>query len=687
MKNLFLFSLIYLISNPSFGQNNKILLHGSFVFEKQVFQYQYRKEGGINFFKLSTLAQQETKPIFDQEKLKRTEDFISKTTNMEFIKHVKDTSEYLKNASTGILDTITLLPQYISQLKTINNSKELWKIQYEKIDQLIEIFNNYKIEQIKFDDSLENDIYNVNEMLTTYKDFLNKISEPQTTEEIPFTEIKLEEFKVIFKDELAKLYFKEIKSFGKLENDVDRKATDIMYEIKARAEFKDDEPITAYVSLKRKFIDIRFQISPTKKSNKKSENQPPNFKVIKFEIKNVILEFEDGGIKNIFVDMLPLVDSYQKLYGQTTIRFRNYKPVGITGKFDPDRFKKVEIYSGNSLELIDCILEEVNSNNSKVKFTKDEEEKIESNEFMFILSNILDYKVVSENDNEDYSPTNSKIELSEPNSVVELKKENRSKILSARAYTDFIGLSDVQPNGLIQIEVSKRVNLIPGRRTGILCIGSDNRRGIYSGGLTYIEPRFTISKIEDNNRFLFLNPSHLDTLKSFDDSSSHFLVSPLEIIRFQQWSFGTDVNLLKLNIHNRKSNFQINGYFYFGSTSIADSIKINSNSITPIQSQNISRVNTTFYGLGIMYEVKPDSRYGFSLGYDLKWIDVLNNNFEYDKKFNNQFHSAWFNGTFKVNDGSKLFWRFKKNWLARNSKQNFYQIQLGYEIDIFKTSK
>jgi len=142
-----------------------------------------------------------------------------------------------------------------------------------------------------------------------------------------------------------------------------------------------------------------------------------------------------------------------------------------------------------------------------------------------------------------------------------------------------------------------------------------------------------------------------------------------------------------LNLHNRKSNFQINGSFSYGATSTSDSLSITQNKITQIQSRNISKVNTTSYGIGIMYEVKPDSRYGLSFGYDFKWIDVVSNRFAYNSLFTNYFHTAWFNGFFKVNDDSKLFWRFKKNWLSKNDKYNFYQIQLGYELDIFKAAK
>ena len=686
MRSLFFLFGIFLITNSSFAQTQKKVLYGSFVFEQQVFQYQYKRDGNIHTLKLSTLAQPNPTADLDTNKLKRTELFLKDATTLESSKKAKDSSDFLKNASDGILDTIAQLPQYLSEFKKINDSRSTWNVEYQNIDKLIDIFDKYKIENIKFADTLAKDIYSVTDLLSMYKSFLQNIAEPQATQEIPFPELKLQEFKVIFRKELGALYLKNNQPFEKLNDKADDKATEVMYEIKARADFKDDEPVTAYMSLKRKFIDIYFEVPARVNKNDTPRIQLVKIKV-KFEIKNLIIEFEDGGIKNIFADLLPLVDEYKQVYGSSTIRFRNNKPISIVGKFDPDVFRKQYIYSGNTLELMNNLFKEAKRKSPNSLFYEDDFINTKSYNAHFILSNVLDYKVVSETDNEDYSPTNTKIELSEPNSLIELKKEKRSKILTARAYTDFMGLSDDQPNGLVQVEVSKRINIVPGKHQGLLFIGKHNSKGFYTGGLSYIEPQFTFSKIEENNRYLNLDSMQLDKTKSFGDSSNHFLINPLEILRYQQWNFGMDINLFKMNFQNRKSNFQVNGHFSYGATPASDSIKITQDKITQIQSRNISKINTTTYGIGIMYEVKPDSRYGLSFGYDFKWINVLNNQFEYNSAFTNCYHTAWFNGFFKVNDDSKLFWRFRKNWLSKNDKYNFYQIQLGYELDIFKVSQ
>jgi hypothetical protein len=701
MRKLFASFAIYLIVIPSFGQIQKKVLYGSFVFERQVFQYQYKRDGNIHTLKLSTLAQPDPTADLDSGKLERTELFLKDATKLDSSIKAKDSSDFLKTASPGILDTIAKLPLYIGQLKNIKDSRKIWKEQYESIDKLLEIFDKYKIENIKFADTLVKDIYSVTELLSLYKMFLQNVEQPQTTQEIPFPELKEEEFKEIFRDELGSLYLKNNQPFEKLGEKVNTIAVQIMYEIKARADFKDDEPVTAYMSLKRKYIDVDFEVPArlhqpdTVISHHKKETVIKPYKETKitikvpFEIKNVTIEFEDGGIKNIFADLLPLVNEYKQIYGSNTIRFRNNKPISIIGKFDPEVFRKQYIFSGNTLELMNNLYEEAKRQSLDTSlFYKEDFDKALSYNAYFVLSNVLDYKVVSETDNEDYSPTNSKIELSEPNSLVELKKEKRSKILTARAYTDFMGLSDDEPNGLVQVEVSKRINIISGRHQGLfLGIGKGNSRGIYTGGFSYFEPRFTVNKIEENNRYLILDSTQLDKVKSLDDSSKHFLINPLEVLRYQQWSFGIDVNIFKLNLLNRKSNFQINGSFNYGRTTAIDSLMVEQKEIIQIQSQNISRISTTSYGVGIMYEVKPDSRYGFSFGYDFRWINTLDKKFEYGNSFTNYFHSSWFNGFLKVNDDSKLFWRFRKNWLSKNDKYNFYQIQLGYELDIFKATE
>lgn len=692
MKNLIVLLLIAFVSGKTFAQNQSKTLYGSFVFDQQVFQYKYKKDGSIHSLNLSTLAQPNPMSDLDNDKFKRTELFLKDATTLTSSNKLKDSFDFLKKASDSTLLLIAQLPQYLEQLKNIHNNRSTWKEQLKNIDKLIDVFDKYEIEKVKLGDTLAKDIYSPKKLLLMYKNFLQNIAEPQASQEIPFPELKEPDFQNIFITELGQLYLKGNLSFDKLKPSALTLATQIMYEIKARAEFNDDEPTTAFIALKRKYIDIDFEI-PIKNPKNSPATRPSNTDKkdtiytiqIPFEIKMVYVEFEDGAIKNIFADLLPLVSKYKQIYGTNTIRFRNNKPISITGKFDSDEFKNHKIYAGNTLELMSMLYDEARIKiPDSIIIDKDELKKRSFNAY-FILSNVLDYKVATEIDNEDYSPTNSKIELSEPNSHQGLKKEKRSKILSSKIYSDFMGLTNDQPNGLVQIEVSKRINLVSGRAQGFFKgIDSKNQKGRYAGGLTYIEPRFTISKIEENNRYLSLDSSQLDRNKSLNNNTKHFFLNPLEVLRYQQWSFGMDLNIYKLNLQNRKSNFQINGSFIYGRTSVADSLEISQNQIIPTQTQNVSRINTTTWGLSIQYEVKPDSRYGFSFGYDFRWMDLNNNQFEYNTDFKNSYHTAWFNGFFKVNNESKLFWRFRKHWLTHNNTNNFYQIQFGYELDIFK---
>lgn len=669
------------------AQDVKKVLFGSFVFERQVFQYQYKRDGNIHTLKLSTLAQPSPLGSLDSSKLMKTIAFLSAASKKDTIEKFKDSIGFLKTASSDTIEAIEQLPVYLTELSSLYNNKKIWKEHLEKVEKLRSILDFFKMEQIKIGDTVTKDIYNAGDLLTIYRNFLQNIAEPQNSQEIPFPELKIEEFQAIFLQELSQLYLNNMgESFSAIRDKVIGKAQEVMYEIKARADFKDDEPITAYMILKRKFIDLDVCI-PVRRSNVRTTDTITYIK-IRFEVKSIIVEFEDGAIKNIFADLLPDVVEYKNLYGNNTIRFMNMKPISIIGKFDPNVFVDQWIFAGNATELKNCLFNEAKRQKPDSVFVEGDfingRIRIEPH---FVLSNLVDYKVVSEMDNEDYSPANSKIELSEPTALIALKKEKRSRILTARAYTDFMGLSGEQPNGLVQIEVSKRINIVSGRSGGFFQgFYSKNTKGIYSGGFSFIEPRFTVSKIEEDKRFLSLDSNLLDRQKSFLDSTNHFLVNPLEVLHFQQWSFGVDVNIYKLSLHNRKSNFQINGSFSFGRTSAIDSVKISENKILPLQSANISRVSTTTYGFGIVYELKPDSRYGLSLGYDFRWQDLASTRFEYNQLFKSYYHTAWFNGFFKVSDDSRLFWRFRKYWLSKNGRYNFYQIQLGFELDIFKTS-
>jgi hypothetical protein len=71
----------------------------------------------------------------------------------------------------------------------------------------------------------------------------------------------------------------------------------------------------------------------------------------------------------------------------------------------------------------------------------------------------LELDITLANDKEDYSPANTTFSLNAEKPIAELRKEKRSQILNIAAFADFVGLDQEQPNGLVQIEAKRKINL------------------------------------------------------------------------------------------------------------------------------------------------------------------------------------------------------------------------------------
>ncbi|MBP6811697.1 MAG: hypothetical protein KA138_09255, partial [Saprospiraceae bacterium] len=119
-------------------------------------------------------------------------------------------------------------------------------------------------------------------------------------------------------------------------------ASEIFYEIKIQSEITDDEPITAYLKLKKTIIDCYYSKDP-KIRNSKSDNQPI---LTKFVVDNVDFEFEDGTLKNVFAYLTP-IDHNSKPLLSSPICFKNTVPFSVSSRNDNDNFSKYNIYASN----------------------------------------------------------------------------------------------------------------------------------------------------------------------------------------------------------------------------------------------------------------------------------------------------------------------------------------------------
>ncbi|RYD54519.1 MAG: hypothetical protein EOP56_19065 [Sphingobacteriales bacterium] len=671
--------LLCIYYSPVYSQQKTI--YGDFIFNEVVYTYKAARFNDKYTLKVNSLM--------------KTSDYIGQLD----AKKLDATMQYLDSIysePTVVNDTqkIRRVKSIVDSIIAIRQQKTSWKSDLETVSDLISYLDTVKIDTVKVDYR-----YNLYTLVSAYKSFLRRVADLPETDDVPFDKMEKEVFTSILINQLMVLNEEmNISSLKKNGAFLDL-AHGLMVEIKTRFEFENDEPQTAFVMLKRKSIDIKVKLPRkelydfmTDKTTKLPERKVQKEIEVPFKIQSVTLEFEDGTIKNIDAQLIPLHPAYKAIYGDHPLSFKNAYPVSISGKYDAEEFNYKFITLDNTAELVSTLYDDFakkHPNNDIVTKEKkryfDYSRKYRHAQVSFALSQLIDYKLVYQNDNEDYSPhTENPIVLTPANPIVELKKEKKSRLFVARAYTDVIGLNDEEPNGLVQIEISRKMNLWTKRVHGVRWI-APNEQGIYNGFLTYVEPRLTFSKIESNNRYYYIDSFQLERAKSIADSSNHFQLNPVEVLRYQRWSIGADINLFKLNIQNLKTNFQINGTFGYSRMQAADSILITGGNITNISTLNITSLSSTYWGPSLQAEIKPDPRYGFTLGYEWKWMDIYHPQYEYQTGLSNILHTTWLAAHLKLNTNSKVFFRFRKHWLHNSKDFNFDQIHVGYELELFKS--
>jgi len=463
------------------------------------------------------------------------------------------------------------------------------------------------------------------------------------------------------------------------------KAVEIFFSIQARLGFMDDEPVTAYLILRRDSIYSFI------KSNAGFYDGRLSNAIANHYINSVSVETEDGAIKNIKVR---LVDpSVVKNFTETPrqfLEFKNQYPISLSGKFDPEKFADINLYCHN------CAIPGLS------RYIR--------------LTDLLIFDIELENNKEDYSPSNRKVNLSPTNPIVELKKEKRSRILEVAAFTDFAGLDQEQPNGLIQVEAKRKINIntkyhpFVGHRDNERLIakynfnfveeqspvvdynkehkvynkfvvkykGDDGRyradtlrlqvnrfRSPYYNFFGSLEPRLLFSKLEENNR-------NIDSIKAVSK-----VLDPLLLYQYQLASFGVKVNLFKMNFPQLKFNWNIlNVGAYWFRTRIALTGDPKSKESVPL--------NGLYYQFGTNAVFSPDSRWGVTIGFD--YIVPKLWNADYSIRSNKGLMQPYFDAFIKTDEEAKLFFRFKWTYEKNNRNNNFTQIQLGYSMNIFAGS-
>jgi hypothetical protein len=358
------------------------------------------------------------------------------------------------------------------------------------------------------------------------------------------------------------------------------------------------------------------------------------------------------------------------------------------------------------------------------------------------LSDLLLLDIQPENDKEDYSPVNSVIELRPSHAIAELKKEKRSRILDVAAFTDFVGMDQGQPNGLVQIEAKRKFNintksrllrnfdsqkdianqldlthmynyapkqlgrtwflgrtrtlymfsrrniygkatisskLIHQRDTTVtytpkgkqettdpaklytIIIKNKKFKGAYFTPLSHLEPKLLFSKLDQNKRII--DSAGLAGNK----------IDPVKLIQYQLVSFGVDLNVMKFVFPEVKFSWNALGVGIYWSRTRVGTASDSTSASVPI--------NSSLFKLSTEVQFKPDSRWGASLGVNYIKPRLWNN--QYDLASTHPIIQPYFDAFLKTNSTDKLFFRFRWSYEHSQHTNNFTQMQLGYNMNLF----
>lgn len=386
----------------------------------------------------------------------------------------------------------------------------------------------------------------------------------------------------------------------------------------------------------------------------------------KLTVKDVEIEFSEG-----FIETIKIIGEIKINGDKREMLFENKYGIGFSTRRNFKDLSKIVLYDSKS----------------------------DNNQFIY-LNELLDYDYTVRPMTRDFSPANQVISTLGNQSVV-LRKEESSKILEAAVFSDFLGFDKDKPNGLIQTEVSKRVNLISYRYQ----LGNKAIKGV--GFFQYVRVAGMLSKIEENNRYL-QTVSQDSIIKSSTKTDSLLIprnyANPLNILQYQNLSLGLDLNLFFLDWPDGKLHFYINGGFRFGRTSIRDSLR----SLTTGTQSLVAKTNLvneytinhfTFFP-EFLLQLLPEERFSILLSYKPQYfspafgepkLQTVNKEFQIGKRPTKWIETFEIMAYVKLGDlapnsdnNGKLFARWRFNHQKGNIYENYHQLQVGYSFYVLK---
>ncbi|WOD44886.1 hypothetical protein [Hwangdonia lutea] len=358
--------------------------------------------------------------------------------------------------------------------------------------------------------------------------------------------------------------------------------------------------------------------------------------------------FKEGLVKEILND----------IFGKQLV-FQNDFPFGFSSKSDFADLHNYSLYQSEGQEKI----------------------------FSLPVTNVISYIQRHQNDRLDFSPKDQvvRLPLDDPNmkGEIELKKETSSKILSVNIFTDFNGFQENTENGLLQMEVDKKIPIWTKRMN--LRLGRSSNFGF----VNYANFNLSWQKIGEEDKELVLAKSN-----RFENNQqvTDFYTTYLDLVKHENISVGVDLNIASFDFPLAKTRLELNTGAHYGRIKVVDKkIEPLPDGATSTTRDFEETINMIRLYPDIMLWIRPEERFGGYLRYRPFRTIVPNNekffsvssgkDFEENqilsKNWLNRFElSAFF--TPSSDSDNKFFFRYRYTNNSTWETNGYSEVQVGY---------
>ena len=299
-----------------------------------------------------------------------------------------------------------------------------------------------------------------------------------------------------------------------------------------------------------------------------------------------------------------------------------------------------------------------------------------------IIENVIPHVVA---ERRDYGPANKVYRFGEAdiNSSKKhvLHKTAVKSLFDFRIYSDALGITNpTSPNGLVQVELSKRMNI----NTSRFDIPLNGGVGLAN----HLTPYFHLAKLENNLRSLPIT----------DLSTDEPYVTITQLHQFKNFEVGIDLNVLTLEYQDVKLELELDFITSFAQNTILPNVDITNILTTDASDEFVTTLNLYNVGGEVSANFLMEENYGFSMSFKLINTSMANHievkgiaNGEEDidalrlkttpSGKNNQKNAVLITPELevwvKMNKAGKFFARYQYNYASRHPQWNYAFLQFG----------